>query len=160
MMTGIENYRRAIEFKGPEYLPCTIGVDLDWLHEKNDAKTGRIRKLAARFPDDILSVSAVGKDTEREVRGGVVRWKDEWQTGWEDDGHGAKTESYPLSEGYETLASFVFPDSHLAGRFDDADEQLKERESRYVQAGVWFTLFERLWMLRGFENMLMNPYTH
>ncbi|MCZ7547391.1 MAG: hypothetical protein M5R40_29470 [Anaerolineae bacterium] len=35
---------------------------------------------------------------------------------------------------------------------------LQARGDRYVQARVWFTLFERLWMLRGFENVLVDPY--
>lgn len=158
MMTRFENWRCAIEFKGPEYLPCGIGVNLGWLQEKDAGKQQHIRDLIARQPNDTLGLNAARSD-EREVRGGVARWKDEWQTGWEDDGHGAKTELYPLSEGYETLAGYVFPDPHLAGRFDAADEQLKGRGDRYVMAQVWFTLFERLWMLRGFENMLMDPYT-
>ena len=160
-MTGIENYKRAIDFKGPEYLPCVIRVSLDWLQEKDEAKAGRIRDLAARFPQDMFArLNAAIDGSERETRGGAVRWKDEWQTGWEDDGHGAKTKSYPIIEGYEALEGYVFPDPHLPGRFDNADEQLKERGDRYVLSLVWFTLFERLWMLRGFENMLMDPYVN
>ena len=40
-MKGMENYARAIEFKGPAYLPCTVGADLDWLVEKDQANTPR-----------------------------------------------------------------------------------------------------------------------
>ena len=34
----------------------------------------------------------------------MKRWTDEWLTGWENDGHGAKTETYPLIGGYESVA--------------------------------------------------------
>ncbi|MDW7681962.1 MAG: hypothetical protein SCK70_15475, partial [bacterium] len=158
-MTGHENFRRAIEFKGPAYIPCTIEVNLDWLHDKDEAKRAQVRELAARFPNDILGwVDSARNLAEPVRRDGVTRWTDEWHTGWEDDGHGAKTQSYPLEGGYEALAGYVFPDPHLPGRFDAADERLKQRGERYVQSVVWFTLFERLWMLRGFDNMLMDPY--
>jgi len=30
--------------------------------------------------------------------------------------------------------------------------------TKYLRANIWFTLFERLWILRGFENMLIDPY--
>jgi len=159
MLSGSDNYRRAIEFKGPEYLPCTIGVNFDWLHEKNPVKVERIQELAARFPNDLLGLpDTLRNAVEPASLNGVKRWTDEWQTGWEDDGHGAKTESYPLIQGYEGLSGYVFPDPHLAGRFDRADAQLKRPETRYILSSVWFTLFERLWMVRGFENMLMDPY--
>ena len=159
-MTGKENTKRAIEFKGPEYLPAPFrGTDVNWLQDKDERKRERVRELSARFPDDMLGWIAP-KDFGEDMgnRDGVRRWKDQWGTGWEDDGHGAKTETYPLESGYEALARYVFPDPARATRFDDADQRLKQRGDCYVQAVVWFTLFERLWMLRGFNNMLMDPY--
>ena len=159
-MTGKDNYKRAIEFRGPAYLPCTIGVNLDWLQDRNEGKRERVHELAARLPDDMLGgLDAARNGTEPVSRDGVTRWTDEWQTGWEDDGHGAKTESYPLENGYSALAGDAFPDALLPRRFDAADERLRQRGDRYVRCSVWFTLFERLWMLRGFNNMLMDPYT-
>jgi hypothetical protein len=41
MISGVDNYRRAIEFKRPEYLPWTLGVGLEWMNEKNEAKAER-----------------------------------------------------------------------------------------------------------------------
>lgn len=160
-MTGAENYARAIEFRGPAYLSCPRPLDtyLDFLADRDEAKLARICELAAQFPDDLLDrVSVARNAVQPVVRDGVRQWIDEWGTGWEDDGHGAKTEAYPLADGYTQLATYTMPDPHLPGRFDAADERLAGRGDRYVRASVWFTLFERLWMLRGFENMLMDPY--
>lgn len=159
MTSRIANYSRAIQFENPEYLPCTLGVNLDWLYEKDESKQVRIRELCNRFPDDMLGLD-VDRSGERETEGGVTRWKDEWGTGWEDDGHGAKTEAYPLTKGYDSLDRYTLPDPHLPGRFEAADNALQTRSGRYVCASVWFTLFERLWMLRGFEDMLMDPYVN
>lgn len=159
-MTGRENYVRAIEFKGPAYLPCTVKVSLDWLRDTSEAGRDRVRELSARFPDDLLrDLDAARNEAEPVRREGVLRWKDEWKTGWEDDGHGAKTESYPLESGYDALERYAFPDPGRPGRFDAADGLLRQRGPRYARSMVWFTLFERLWMLRGFDNMLTDPYT-
>jgi uroporphyrinogen decarboxylase len=159
MIAGRENYRRTIEFKGPVYLPTTLEVNLDWLWEKDAAKADRICELQARFPDDIFrDLDAARNITEPSQVDGVTRWVDGWGVEWKDDGNGAKPVSHPLSDDYALLERYAFPDPHLPGRFDDADRLLPARGDRYVQAWVWFTLFERLWMLRGFENMLVDPH--
>lgn len=159
MISGRDNFKRTIEFKSPEYVPGIFRVDLDWLHEKNGAKAGRIRELQNQFPLDILDWLDVTQNlSESENKKGIKRWVDEWGTGWQDDGFGAKAESYPLCEGYHQLNNYAFPNPVLPGRYDKVDLRLKNRGDRYVLASVWFTLFERLWMLRGFDNILIDPY--
>ncbi len=159
MITGRENYIRTIEFKGPAYLPCELGVDFDWLWEKDEAKAERIRELKAGFHKDMLGWLDVARNAvEPHTKGGSTRWIEEWGTGWADDGHGAKPDIYPLIDGYEQLDGYTFPDPHLPGRFEEVDQKLVERGDRYARGVVWFTLFERFWMLRGFENALVDPY--
>ena len=67
-------------------------------------------------------------------------------------GMGPKPSPIPRSRAMKRLPTIVFPDPNLEDRFAAADELLAARGDRYVQVVVWFTLFERLWMLRGFEN--------
>jgi uroporphyrinogen decarboxylase len=159
VITGQHNYRKAIGFQSPAYLPCDISVSFEWLRENDTAKQERIRELQAKFPQDILPWLEAARTSERVTRGGASHWRDEWGTGWKEDGNGAKPEHHPLAEGYSLVASHPFPDPHLEGRFQEVDRKLATRGDRYVRAVVWFTLFERLWMLRGFENTLMDPYT-
>ncbi len=159
MISGRENYRRSIEFRSPGYLPVEIGCDFKWLYEKDEGKVARIRELQSLFPNDLLASLSCWKNAREPVtENGVTCWVDEWGTAWKDDGHGARTDAHPLETGYHLLNAYEFPDPYAAGRFDAADEELKKRGDRYVRATVWFTLFERLWMLRGFNNMLMDPY--
>ena len=73
-------------------------------------------------------------------------------------GQGAKPERYPLAGGYDLLDTYPFPDALLPDRLAAMDNMLASPGTRYVRASVWFTLFERLWMLHGFENALMDPY--
>ena len=137
----------------------SIGCDLTWLYDKDEAKVARVQELKSRFPDDTIIYSQDGNPIQPKVnKNGITRWVDEWGTGWEDDGYGAKTESYPLEDGYHLLDSYTFPDPHDPKRFSAADLELPKAGERYIKGTVWFTLFERLWMLRGFNNMLMDPY--
>ena len=159
MITGRENFIRTIEFRGPHHLPVLIGVDFDWLVEKDTAKITKIRELQSHFPSDATCLNAARNLTEPEQENGALRWIDEWGTGWVDDGHGAKTEIYPLDGGYDLLEKYHFPAPDIPARFAKFDSELIKNETKYFRPLVWFTLFERLWMLRGFENMLMDPYT-
>lgn len=158
MISGRENYQRTIEFRGPEYLPAIIGVDFNWLQEKDAVKIARIRELQTRFPLNAFCLNAALNQSEPETSANIIRWVDEWGTGWVDDGHGAKTEIYPLADGYELLADYEFPRPENPKRFPELDPRLPKDDSLYFRPLVWFTLFERLWMLRGFENMLIDPY--
>ena len=73
MISGRENYRRAIEFGSPRYLPSILGCDFDWLYEKDEAKAARIRKLQALFPDDLLGVGDCYRIPSEPVTSGGVR---------------------------------------------------------------------------------------
>ncbi len=160
MISGHENFSRAIEFRNPAYLPCALDVALWLIQEKNPAKEERVRELQALIPPALMTgLDSASFLMEPQESGGVTRWIDEWGTRWEDDGHGGKTEGYPLLDGYHLLESYPLPDPVAPGKFDAVDRMLADRRERYVRCAVWFTLFERLWMLRGFENMLADPYT-
>jgi len=158
MLTGKENYLRTIDFRTPEFIPVQLWCPLDDLFEKDEGKKARILELSGRLPNDLLSVNPA-YDTLGTVEnvGGVKRWTDHWGTGWVDDGRGAKTEKHPLEAGYHLVDAYPFPDPRDQRLYTVPEESLARRGDRYVLASVWFTLFERLWMLRGFDNMLLDP---
>lgn len=136
-----------------------IASALGWLHEQDEGKIARIHELETLFPDDILSwLGAWNNATEPIEENGRKRWFDEWGTGWISDGLGWKSEIHPLDGGYHLMESHRFPDPYKLGRLDEDDEKLKERGNRYALAMVWFTVFEHIWLLRGFDNALMDPY--
>jgi uroporphyrinogen decarboxylase len=161
MITGRENFRRAIEFAKPDYLPCIIAggwVRLYWLWEKDEEKTKKIKELQSLFPDDQVSVDVTRKLDEPVLHEGVSRYVDEWGTGWVDIGFGARAEIFPLAGGFDLLDDYSFPDALLPARLAKMDQLLKNRGDRYTLAHVELTLFERMWLLRGFENALVDPY--
>ena len=159
IIQGYENWTRAIEFKTPRYLPVDLWLDLGWLSERETSKLDKIEELKAQFPDDMLrGLNAALNATKPVHRNGTTRWTDEWGVGWLQEGKGSRPEIHPLLDGYASLKDYVIPDPYRPERFSKADASLAARAGKYVQALVWFTLFERLWMLRGFNNMLMDPY--
>jgi uroporphyrinogen decarboxylase len=158
VISGRENYVRAIEFRGPEYLPTRLGY-MNWLHEKDEAKEARLCELKARFPDDLLNWMGLWKNRTDEVgQDGVRRWVDEWGTAWADEGLGGRAVGHPLQDGFRLLESYEFPDPYRPDRFAEEDEKLRDCGDRYAQSMVWFTVFERLYLLRGFENALTDPH--
>lgn len=159
MISGRENLIRAVTFADPQYLPIYVYLDLQWLYEKDEKKIHRIEELRSLFPRDRLSGLDYWPRAQRVRENGIDSWKDLFGIDWIDDGHGARVAKHPLYEGYEMLKDYVFPDKDDPLLFSAADEALKTRDDKYVIGQVWFTLFERLWMLRGFENMLTDPYT-
>lgn len=156
MMTGRENLCRAIEFRTPQYLPCTFSAMLDWLRDKDPAKQARVRELTAATGGDVLSPGQCFRGRWKPADRN--RWRDEWGTEWLNEGYGAISVDHPLQSGYDGLDGLYMPDPDEPGRFDEADQGLAERDGLYVRADVWNATFERMWMLRGFDNLLMDPY--
>ncbi|MBN2557588.1 MAG: hypothetical protein JXB33_02395 [Clostridia bacterium] len=155
MMNGKENLRRAIDFKGPERLPVHIEVNFDWLLDKDEAKRNEIRTLIENMPVDMI-IRGYHSPEDSPVPNGT--WKDEWSVGWLDDGHGARVTSHPLIDGYHLMDGFAFPEAGVESWFERPRSIFKFNSDKFCVGTVWFTLFERLWMLRGFNNMLMDPY--
>jgi uroporphyrinogen decarboxylase len=159
MISGTENFRRAIEFSSPEYLPLRVGCNPDNLYEKDPGKIRRIRELQALIPDDFLNwLGLWKKESEPTPVEGGTSWRDEWGVGWVAKGLGHFADKHPLQEDFGLLETYRFPDPLRPDRFEEDDRKLKDRGDRYVEAHVWFTVFERYWLLRGFQNALTDPY--
>jgi uroporphyrinogen decarboxylase len=155
-MTGRENMRRTIEFASPAYIPNILSVDFSFIRDQNTADTEQVKALLDRLPRDVCSMGVW--INQQESRGSVTRKHDEWGTDWIDDGHGMVTCGYPLADGFELPDGYSFPAPSRPDRFRKADALLATDPPQYRLGTVWFTLFERLWMLRGIENLLTDPY--
>ena len=93
----------------------------------------------------------------RDAETGIL--PDEWGVGWVDPLM-PRVATHPLQGGYHLLETYPFPDPHAQGRFDAVKQQITEgcAAGKYILAQVWFTLFERLWFLRGFNELLTDIY--
>lgn len=155
-MNGRENLRRTIDFDSPAYIPHALSVDFAFIRDKDEQAARQVQDLLRQLPRDLYSMGVW--INRQETRDGVTRKRDEWGTDWIDEGHGMVTCGYPLVDGYEWMDKHPFPDPARPDRFQKADVVLAEDPPQYRLGTVWFTLFERLWMLRGMENLLTDPH--
>jgi len=86
---------------------------------------------------------------------------DEWGCVWEhtDVPGMGQVKVHPL-EDVSKLGAYRFPDYTDDRRYTDVQAALEQanREEKYVIAGIFLVLFERMHMLHGFENTLVDLY--
>ena len=170
--------KRAIEFRDPPWVPYSIAFAPDQLRGRYSAE-----EIAA-FEESMRAVGAVevdrgpGRGTRFEAQQLFVRveptptvfpkpyrplaageWIDEWGCIWTNREF-PRVSGHPLEAGWDSLSAYELPDPHAVGRYGGAEARFAQHEDRYRLGYVWFTLFERLWFLRGFDNMLMDPYVY
>lgn len=137
-MTGYELVRRAIEFDGPERLPFFQHVypaapdDVCDSWEMDRQKAGWFFDNAA--PDDW---GCIWEKTEVKNMGQVV--------------------AGPLAD-WSKLDSYLPPDPADDFYFERVDRDIAHPGGKYVCLTSHFTLIERLHMLHGFENTLVDFY--
>lgn len=158
MISHKANMTRAIDFKGPLYLPSHIDINFKWLYDKDEVKTKIIRELLGSLKVDMIEQGYHQPDDPARYGCPDGTWYDEWGVRWKNDGHGGRVCVHPLEAGYDRLPLLIIPEAGNITWFADAMTQFKTNPDKFHIGMVWYTLFERLWMLRGFNNMLMDPY--
>jgi uroporphyrinogen decarboxylase len=182
MATYRETVKRAIEFGGPDWTPYMISFRAQdtaecWGADAVPRLQAALRDLGVPERNGVFAEqpivasvypaqSTIGADA---VRTGTPRepfrplsegeWADEWGVIWTDR-HMPRAVGHPFESGWEEMAGYQLPDPRAPGRYDGAKKVIADHPDRYALGHVWFTLFERLWFLRGFNNMLMDPYVY
>jgi uroporphyrinogen decarboxylase len=153
---------RAAACSNSGRIPYSVGVNLAHYERKHGRQTtARLADHIARMPQDWVTVGyAPPAGWQRPAAAQPELSGDEWGVGWIAALGTLRVRSHPLAEGYHLLEGYPFPDPRAPGRFDAATEHIARAraQGKYVLATVWFTFFERLWFLRGFNNMLTDPY--
>lgn len=156
-MDMCERVHRAIAFEQPDKVPLEIHYDMKTLQKYGAQVSG----LMEKYPNHFLTVSYTPPRTFKgssfaHILGGT----DEWGVVWTRDvNQGIRVVGHPL-ENWDSLDDYSFPEIGAEGRFDLAEKTLKahqhDKERRFVVGLVWFTFYERLWFLRGFNNCIMD----
>ncbi len=146
-MTSKEIVRKAIEFDNPPRLPFWVGGL--WAE--------RIRKRFKDFPSDVCDCW----ELDRQKAGWFFdnAAADDWGCNWKSTTvrNMGQVVSHPL-ENWSKLGSYTPPNPRDPFYFQCVDETIKDAGQRYVVLTSHFNLIERLEMLRGFENMMMDFY--
>jgi len=152
----------AINFEGPDRVPLDSWFTRPFF-----------RRLCKRFMvnNDIELRRKLGLDlvetlqihvTESTFRKKVFpdnTYIDEFGTKWRIHEYVDFIPIHHPIQSYEDLDDFIFPDPDASWRFDIFYETVeKYGDEFFIPGGIGFTLFERAWVLRGFENFLMDFY--
>ncbi|MEI6914147.1 MAG: uroporphyrinogen decarboxylase family protein [Armatimonadota bacterium] len=164
-MTDRENWLRVVEFRNPEKIPCSMGfAPLTW-HTHRE----RLEDILVRHPLLFPGFKAGGVDFDN--FGSVYRegeyFRDNWGCLWFNriGGLEGQVVEHPL-EDWDALDDYEFPDVMTKTERGDMDwVQTKaaieqQREHGALTGGSGERLFDRLYFLRGFENLMMDFATN
>ena len=160
-MTERENWLRAVQFNGPEWIPCQVAFSpLTW-HTYRE----RLEEVVLRHPRVFPGYKKGDRDFDffppGYAPGEVVT--DSWGCVWKNGIPGLEGQvvGNPLAD-WDALATYTPPDPERDGTFGKRDweavkKDIAARKQRgELTLGDGERLFDRLYSLRGFENLMMD----
>ena len=163
MMTERENYLRTIEFRSPEWIPCRVGLS-----------PGTWRAHRENLEEAVLRHSLIFRDYKRGDRDfdalppvyGDEYYRDNWGCLWHNiqEGIEGQVVEHPLAD-WKALDTYVPPDPFVKSERGDRDwgaiqKDIEERKEKgLLTTGSGERLFDRLYFLRGFENLMVDIAT-
>jgi len=161
MITARENFLRTLEFRNPEWIPCSLGCSPAAWHKYREELEDLHLRHPLLFPDfekgtmDFDDFAVVYKEGEY--------YRDNWGCLWYNIHGGLEGQvvEHPLAD-WEALDAYHPPDfltqSERGER--DWDQIQKEIEAQRLQGlltvGSGERLFDRLYFLRGFEALMVD----
>lgn len=163
-LTIRENYLRAVEFRYPQWIPCQVGfAPIVWRIYREDLEK-IVLDHPRIFPDYSISERDFFDEMPVVYRSGEY-FRDNWGCLWYNTQEGLEGQvvGHPL-EDWNALAQYRLPDPLVSNeRGDDpkdwqkitADLEKRKQEGKVV-FGNGERLFDRLYFLRGFENLMFD----
>jgi uroporphyrinogen decarboxylase len=147
-MNSRERVIASIEFKGPDRIPHRHA----YLPAVFD-RYPKIEELYQIFPSDFAGED--GKKPPKNTAYTKGNWKDEWGCVWTvpKDGFLGQVTGHPLND-WKNFKYYRWPDPGEK-RLIEERNLASHRDDKYLLLG-WFTLFELMIGLRGFENLMTD----
>jgi uroporphyrinogen decarboxylase len=156
-----ENWLRAVEYRYPEWIPCSVGfAPLMWKIYRED-----LEKLIADHPRVFPGhkPGSVDYDDMPVVYREGETFTDNWGCVWANiqEGLEGQVVGHPLAD-WSVLETYRFPDPLVYAERGPRDwEQAKIDLADAHARGLLFggngeRLFDRLYFLRGFDNLMMD----
>jgi len=157
-----ENWLRAIEFRGPEWIPCGVGfAPVTWKRYREELEKIMLDHPKL-FPGFQAGHSSFYDEMPPVYREGE-RFTDNWGCVWSNvqEGLEGQVVEHPLAD-WSALESYEPPDLETLDERGPRDwEQARKnieaaREAGHLTGGNGDRLFDRLYFLRGFENLMVD----
>ncbi len=161
-MTHRENWLRAIEFRGPEWIPCSVGfAPITWKTYKGELEKVMVDHPKL-FPGHQMGTANYFEEMPDVYREGQT-FSDNWECVWHNiqEGLEGMVVGNPLAD-WSALDSYRPPEVETKVERGDMDwEQARKnteaaREAGHLTGGNGERLFDRMYFLRGFENLMMD----
>ncbi len=158
-----DNHLKALEFRYPEWIPCSVGFSpATWKHYRS-----KLEDLVAAHPL-IFGAYERGR-TDFDSFGGPYAegyYTDNWGCVWRNVQPGLEGQvvGHPL-EDWTNLDTYRFPDPLVKSERGEWDwKAIKQRADDRRAKGLLVVgsgerLFDRLYMLRGFKNLMRDIVT-
>jgi len=163
-MTDRENWLRTVEFRHPAWIPCGVGFSPITWHAHRE----RLEEIVLRHPllfKDYKPGSTDFDDFPPVYRQGEY-FRDNWDCLWYNSIGGLEGQvvEHPLAD-WDALETYRPPDPKTQSERGDRDwEKIRQqmagqREKGLLVGGDGERLFDRLYFLRGFENLMVDLVT-
>lgn len=163
-MTPRENWLRTVEFRHPKWVPCGVSfAPLTW-HTHRENLEDVLLRHPTLFPG--FRKSSVDFDAFGPVYTEGEYFTDNWGCVWYNTLGGLEGQvvRHPLAD-WDALDDYEFPDVMTKSERGDRDwnairDTLKrQRDAGGLVVGNGERLFDRLYFLRGFENLMIDIAT-
>ncbi|MHB1296562.1 MAG: uroporphyrinogen decarboxylase/cobalamine-independent methonine synthase family protein [Anaerolineae bacterium] len=160
-MNARENWLRAVEFRWPEWIPCSMSLAPAVWQRHGDALEGIVREHPRIFPD--YQPPEEGYEALPVVYRQGEHYRDNWGCLWFNIQGGLEGQvvGHPLAD-WSALESYTMPDPATfteRGARDWAETAADLARDRAAGKLLWGSgerLFDRLYFLRGFENLMID----
>jgi len=160
-MNARENWLRAVEFRYPEWIPCRVSISpLTWKLYREELE--KIVLAHPRLFPDFIAGSVDYDDLPVVYRQGeyfIDNWKCTWYNAQE--GLEGQVVGHPLAD-WGALAAYQPPDFNTQSERGPRDWSRIEQDIRAKKAADQLTsgdgerLFDRLYFLRGFRQLMLD----
>lgn len=154
-MNSKQRIQSTIEFSGPDRLPYLPIVDIRRFQNKRSQDIPKIIEVIRSTSPDVLPLepqAPPGSKPTSAYRAMVEDGEDMWGVAWKE----GFAITHPLADNGFDLRQYEFPDPGADGLFEIADGRAAGNKDKYLLGMVWWTMFERMHLLRGFDNALVD----
>ncbi|MHC4562989.1 MAG: uroporphyrinogen decarboxylase family protein [Planctomycetota bacterium] len=156
-----EGVRKAIEHRGPSRVPMMIH---QWTYAGAfEDRADQVQAILDEYPNDIYSTGPRMPDfwdePDSEIPG--YAWLNTPQPEGHDEVHAHDANIAIPDIGMLDEILDAWPDPNIPQMYEGcADDLAANANGRYTTAGWAFCFYERMWSLRGMENILCDFYEH
>ena len=150
-MNSRERVIRTIKFDHPDRIPIMHSTLIGAFLKYGDT----LHQLYEKYPSDVLVIGYSSPMEYGDLAGEGS--EDSWGAVWVRLGNDYKGQAvqHPLDD-WRKLKDYKFPPLFAEGEFETVEKTIRENDKQQyilVDAGC---LFQRMFYLRGFENLLLN----